>query len=75
MSLHVIGRALVLTGVIFIILGVIFVVSGKIPFLGRLPGDILIKKKNYTIYFPLITSILLSIVLSAIFIIVNYFRK
>jgi hypothetical protein len=40
---------------------------GKIPYIGRLPGDIIIQKKNFTFYFPLATSILLSIFLSLLF--------
>jgi hypothetical protein len=47
-------------------IGLILVLSGKISWIGRLPGDILIKKKNFTFYFPLATSILLSILLSLI---------
>lgn len=41
--------------------------SGKISWIGRLPGDIIVEKKNFTFYFPIATSILVSIVLSLIF--------
>ncbi|MFH1783124.1 MAG: DUF2905 domain-containing protein [Candidatus Omnitrophota bacterium] len=44
---------------------------GKIPWLGRLPGDILIKKDNFTFYFPLTTSILISVILTLIFIFIG----
>ena len=65
------GRLLVITGVVLVLVGLAFMLSGKIPWLGRLPGDILIKKKNITFYFPLGTSILLSIILSLILWFIN----
>ncbi len=61
------GKFLILLGVLIVILGGILVLSGKMPFIGRLPGDIIIQKKNFTFYFPLATSILLSIILSLLF--------
>jgi len=57
------GKTLVFFGVILIIVGVLLTFVGKFPWLGRLPGDICIKKENFTFYFPLTTSILLSIFL------------
>ena len=65
------GKLLIITGVIIVVIGVVLLFADKIPFIGRLPGDIYIKKKNFTIYIPLATSILLSIILSLIF----YFFK
>jgi len=65
------GKLLIITGAIIVIIGVVLLFADKIPFIGRLPGDIYIKKKNFTIYIPLATSILLSIILSLIF----YFFK
>ncbi|MCM8800498.1 MAG: DUF2905 domain-containing protein [Candidatus Omnitrophica bacterium] len=61
-----IGKTLIIFGVILIFLGLLFLVAHKIPFLGRLPGDILIRKKNFIFYFPLSTSLLISILLSLI---------
>ena len=58
------GKFLILIGVIIIALGLILTFLPKIPYLGRLPGDIYIKKGNFTFYFPLATSILLSILLT-----------
>ena len=58
------GRILLLIGVILVLLGGLLLLVGKVPFLGRLPGDIVIERKNFTFYFPLATSILLSIVLT-----------
>lgn len=60
------GRALVVVGVLTAIIGAFLWLGGKVPGLGKLPGDILIKKENFTFYFPLTTSILVSIVLSII---------
>jgi len=62
-----IGKMLIIFGVASIVIGGILVLSGKVPWLGRLPGDILVQKKNFTFYFPLATSILLSILLTLIF--------
>ncbi|MCD6583218.1 MAG: DUF2905 domain-containing protein [Candidatus Omnitrophica bacterium] len=62
------GKFLIILGLFLVILGIGVIVFSKfrIPFLGRLPGDILIKKDNFIFYFPLATSILVSIVLSLI---------
>jgi multisubunit Na+/H+ antiporter MnhG subunit len=57
------GRLLILFGAILLVVGVLFTVSGKIG-LGKLPGDIVYRRGNFSFYFPLMTSILLSIVLS-----------
>jgi hypothetical protein len=62
-----IGKMLIIFGVAAIVIGGILMLSGKVPWLGRLPGDILVHKKYFTFYFPLATSILLSILLTLIF--------
>jgi hypothetical protein len=59
------GKILILTGIVLIILGVLFVLFNKPPF-GKLPGDIVIKKGNFTFYFPLGLSIIASIILTVI---------
>lgn len=61
-----IGKFLIFIGLITVIIGVIFIFLPKIPHIGRLPGDIYIKKGNFTFYFPLATSILISIILTII---------
>jgi hypothetical protein len=66
------GRYLILFGIIMVIVGAMLVVSPRIPWLGRLPGDILIRKKNFTFYFPLATSIILSIIVTVL---INLFKK
>ena len=69
------GKILILFGSLLVILGVIFSFFGKVPYLGKLPGDIYIKKENFTFYFPLATCILISIILSLIFHLISKFFK
>ncbi len=66
------AKFFLILGAVFFAIGLLLLVSPKIPWLGRLPGDILIRKKNFTFYFPLATSIILSIILT---ILINIFRK
>jgi hypothetical protein len=61
-----IGKVLMAIGAIMLALGVIIWLGSKIPGVGRLPGDILIKHGNFTFYFPVVTCIIISIVLSLI---------
>ena len=70
------GKLLVLFGVILLITGAAFILLGRtnIP-LGRLPGDIVYRGKNTTFYFPLATSILLSVVLSVLLWAIGRFRR
>ncbi|TSK05775.1 MAG: DUF2905 domain-containing protein [Geobacter sp.] len=60
------GKSLIILGLIIAAIGAIFTLAGKIPWLGRLPGDIYVKKENFTFYFPLATSIIISLLLSLI---------
>ncbi|MEW5806034.1 MAG: DUF2905 domain-containing protein [Acidobacteriota bacterium] len=55
---------MILIGSIIILFGLILLLFGKIPYLGKLPGDILIKKGNFTIYFPIVTCIIISLILT-----------
>lgn len=61
-----VGKILIVTGLIFIVVGLAFLFADKIPFLGKLPGDIYIKKERFTFYFPIATSIIISIILTII---------
>lgn len=61
-----IGKILLIVGGVIIIAGLILVFSGHIPFLGKLPGDIIVKKDNFTFYFPVVTMIIVSVVLTII---------
>ncbi len=59
------GRGLIAIGVVLVVLGILLAFGEKLPIrLGRLPGDIVIRGKNTTFYFPLVTSLLLSVLLS-----------
>jgi uncharacterized membrane protein YidH (DUF202 family) len=66
-GLGALGKMLILLGVFIILVGLLLLIGGKIPWIGRLPGDIIIRKKNFTFYFPLATSILISIILTLLF--------
>jgi len=66
------GKLLLILGILFVVIGLLLMLGPKIPFLGKLPGDFIVRRGNFTLYFPLATSILLSIVLTLIFFI---FRK
>jgi hypothetical protein len=59
-----IGKLLILLGIILIVLGGILVFSPKIPWLGKLPGDFFFKSEKVSFYFPLTTSILISLLLT-----------
>ncbi len=65
------GKGLIIGGIIFVVIGLILLFSDKIPLLGKLPGDIAIKGKNWSFYFPLATSILLSILISFILFVIR----
>jgi hypothetical protein len=58
------GRLLIVFGILIVIVGVVLTVAGRVPWLGRLPGDIHIQRGNWTFYFPLATSLLVSVGLS-----------
>ncbi len=61
------GRAFIAIGIALVILGLLLTVGEKLPVrLGRLPGDIVIRGKNTTFYFPLVTSLLVSALLSLV---------
>ena len=61
------ARVLIVFGVVLALLGGLLLLAGKSPLLGRLPGDIIIRRENWSFYFPLTTSILLSILLTLLF--------
>jgi hypothetical protein len=69
------GKLFIVIGIVLIITGVLITYSNKIPFFGKLPGDIKIEKENFKFYFPLTTSIILSILLSFILYLVNRWRN
>ena len=68
-----IGKILLIIGGVIVILGLILTFNQHIPFLGKLPGDILIKKDGFSFYFPIITFIILSILLTIIINVILHF--
>lgn len=58
------GWFLVLVGLAIVVLGLLITFGPRLPWLGRLPGDVVYRKGNFTLYFPIVTSILLSVLLS-----------
>ena len=66
------GKSLIVIGLLLIVIGVAIAFGPRIPFIGKLPGDIYIKKDSFTFYFPLATSILISVIITFI---MYLFRK
>ncbi|RQD77496.1 MAG: DUF2905 domain-containing protein [Candidatus Syntrophonatronum acetioxidans] len=66
------GKIIIGIGAFLVILGVVIYIAGKFTGLGRLPGDIIIQRENFTFYFPLATAIIISIVLTLL---LNIFRR
>ena len=65
------AKYIIFCGVLLIIVGFIFLAIGKIPGVGKLPGDIILKKENLTFYMPMATCLLISVVLSLIFMLIS----
>jgi DUF2905 family protein len=61
------GRVLIVAGLVIAVLGVVLLFVGRVPWLGRLPGDIHIERDNWSFHFPIVTSLLLSLLLTVIF--------
>jgi hypothetical protein len=61
------GKFIFISGIIIAGIGLIVMFIDRIPFIGKLPGDFTIKRDNFTFYFPLATSILISIIVSLVF--------
>lgn len=58
------GRLFIILGIVFVGLGLLLTFSGKIPWLGRLPGDIYYQGERVTLYFPVMTSLVISLLLT-----------
>lgn len=61
------GKLLIVIGLLLVFIGLFFVLGGKIPWIGKLPGDIRVERENFSFYFPLGTCILVSVILSLLF--------
>lgn len=66
------GKILIFFGLLLVVLGLVFSLAGKLPWLGNLPGDLTIQRERFTFYFPITTSILISVVLSLV---LYFFRR
>jgi hypothetical protein len=67
-----IGKLFIILGVVLVVVGLGITFADKIPYIGRLPGDIYIKREKFSFYFPIATSLIISIILTIFF---SIFRK
>ncbi len=65
-ELQAFGRVLIVIGLSIVVFGVILLLAGRVPYLGRLPGDIVYQRGNFTLYIPLATMLLLSLILTIV---------
>jgi DUF2905 family protein len=75
MELAQLGRLLLVVGVLFAVFGLALVFADRVPLLGRLPGDISFGGGNWTVYIPIGTSIVLSLLLTAAFSLASWLRR
>lgn len=69
-----VGQFILLVGVLLAVLGLILVVVDRIPFLGKLPGDVHIKRENFQLYFPITTSAVLSLAITILLWLISHFK-
>lgn len=67
------GKILLIVGGIIVILGLIFIFGHHIPFLGKLPGDVYIKRDGFSFYFPIVTLLILSILITIVVNVILHF--
>jgi hypothetical protein len=72
--MHELGKGLILLGLVLVVIGAVLLFGPKVPSLGKLPGDIVIKRENFTCYVPLATSIILSLIISLLLYLLSRFR-
>jgi len=73
-SLHPLGKILIGVGLVIVLAGIALMFADKIPLLGKLPGDIVVRKKNFTFYFPITTLIILNLALWLIIWLIGKFK-
>lgn len=61
------GKMLLVMGLVVALVGVVLMLAGRVPWLGRLPGDIYVERGHWSFYFPLMTSIVVSVLLTLLF--------
>lgn len=69
------AKFLIFIGVVLLVTGAVLYVIGRFTPLGRLPGDIVIKRERFVFYFPIMTSLVLSLILTALFFIISRFGR
>lgn len=69
------GKFLIISGIILILTGIVIQFAPKIPFLGRLPGDIHFERGNFKVYIPLASGLLISLLVSMLLLLVNKIRE
>jgi len=75
-SVRELGKFLLVAGIVLAAAGALLMSGSKLPFrLGRLPGDIVVQGRNSSFYFPIVTCIVVSVVLTLLMWIVNFFRR
>jgi hypothetical protein len=60
------GKIFIYLGLMLVVIGGVLILAGRLPWLGHLPGDISIERDNFSVYFPLATSILVSVIISLV---------
>ena len=71
--LNAIGRIVVLAGAFLVVIGIILIFFDRIPWLGKLPGDISVERENFRFYFPVVTCIVISVLLTGIMWLIRFF--
>jgi hypothetical protein len=66
------GKALIALGLVLVLIGALVLLAGKLPWLGHLPGDFYLQRERYSFYFPITTSIIVSIIISLV---LYFFRR
>ena len=61
------GKSLIVVGLLIVVVGVVLLLAGRVPWLGRLPGDIYVQRGNWSFYFPVVTSLVVSVLLTLLF--------
>jgi uncharacterized membrane protein len=66
MAVESLGRMILYIGVVLVLIGGFFILLGKVPWFGRLPGDIVYRREGFTIFIPITTMILVSLILTVL---------
>jgi membrane protein implicated in regulation of membrane protease activity len=61
------GKSLIVVGVLIVVVGAVLMLAGRVPWLGRMPGDIYFQRGNWSFYFPVVTSLVVSVLLTLLF--------